>query len=250
MLKTAIHNNLTCIFDEADHTYRIKETGDLLSSVTTVIKRYTPPFNALAMAKRMVDRKKAAYIGMTVDEIIQQWEEKAKLSAYEGTLVHNYAERWPTKKGYGFNPRTYRVLLISKQIKKIFPKLLNRFRFVETEKIVFSPSLGIAGQIDLLMADDKTKEGIIIDWKTNNKISDESGAFGMMLAPLEHLKNCDVVKYGLQLGLYEKILNDEKYYPEFSGYRKTLIHVREMFGRVIKVKDYTKEIKCLMSQLN
>jgi len=244
--KTATHNNLTCVFNEADHTYRIQETGVLLTSVTTLLKKFTPPFDVPIMAQRMVDKKKVAYVGMTVDDIIQRWQEKAKLAAYEGTLVHNYAELWPETKGFGFHPRTYRVLLMSKQIDKIFPKLLRRFKIVEAEKIVFSPAMGIAGQIDLLLADDKTGEGVIIDWKTNSKISDESEAFGTMLASLEHLKNCDVVKYGLQLGLYEKILNDENYYPEFRGYRKTLIHVREMFGRVIKVKNYTKEIECLM----
>lgn len=244
--KKAIHNNLTCVFNEADHTYRIEETGDLLTSVTTIIKKYTPPFDAPVMAQRMVNKKRAVYVGMTADEIIQQWQEKAKLSAYEGTLTHSYAEQWPEKKGFGFHPRTYRVLLMTKQIDKIFPKLLKRFRIVEAEKIVFSPAMGIAGQIDLLLADDKTEDGIIIDWKTNSKVTDESGAFGTMLDPLKNLKHCDVVKYGLQLGLYEKILKDENYYPEFRGYRKVIIHIRETFGRIIKVKDYIKEIECLM----
>ena len=96
------------------------------------------------------------------------------------------------------------------------------------------------------MADDAAQQGIIIDWKTNGKITDEEGAFGNMLEPIDHLKNCDVVKYGLQLGLYEKILIDEKYYPEFKGYRKALVHVRESFGKVVKVNNYDEEIECLM----
>jgi ATP-dependent exoDNAse (exonuclease V) beta subunit len=106
--------------------------------------------------------------------------------------------------------------------------------------------MGIAGQIDLLMADDSAKQGIIIDWKTNSKITDEEGAFGTMLEPIKHLKNCDTVKYGLQLGLYEKMLIDEKYYPEFKGYRKALVHVRESFGKVVKVDDYNEEIERML----
>ena len=246
MNKTATHNGLTCIFTEADHSYRIKETGDLLTSVTTLIKRFTPPFNAPKMAQQMVDKKKPKYAGMIVDEIQYQWKEKAELSSREGTLLHEYLEQWPEKKGYGFNPQTYRVLQMSKQVDKLFPKLLERFKLVAAEQIVFSPSMGLAGQIDLLMADDTTNEGIIVDWKTNSKITDEEGAFGTMLEPIEHLKNCDTVKYGLQLGLYEKILIDEKYYPEFKGYRKALVHVRESFGKVVKVDDYDEEIECLM----
>ena len=244
--KSANHNNLTCDFDEQDHIYTIRETGQVLTSVTTVVKRYTPSFDAPKMAQQMIDKQKPKYAGMTVDEIQYQWKEKAALSSMEGTLLHEYLEQWPEKKGYGFNPRIYRVLQMSKQVDKLFPKLLERFRMVAAEKIVFSPSMGIAGQIDLLMVDDSAKQGIIIDWKTNSKITDEEGAFGTMLEPIEHLKNCDTVKYGLQLGLYEKILIDAKYYPEFKGYRKALVHVRESFGKVVKVNDYEEELECLM----
>ena len=244
--KSATHNNLTCDFDEQDHTYTVRETGQVLTSITTVVKRYTPPFDAPFMAKQMVDKKKPKYSGMTVDEIQQQWKEKADLSSMEGTELHALLERWPENGCWGWLPKTYRLLKMGKQVDKLFPKLLERFRMVAAEQIVFSPSMGIAGQIDLLMADDSAKQGIIIDWKTNSKITDEEGAFGTMLEPIKHLKNCDTVKYGLQLGLYEKMLIDEKYYPEFKGYRKALVHVRESFGKVVKVDDYENEIERIL----
>jgi len=243
--KSTTYNGLTCLFDEGKHTYTIKETGQRLTSVTTLIKRYTPPFDTHTIAQRMIDKQKPAYIGLTVDEIIKQWRDKAELAAYEGTLMHSYAERWPTKGGYGFHPRTYRVLLICKQVEKLFPKLLKRFRLVEAEKLVFSQSLGLAGQIDLLMADDTTGEGIILDWKTNSKITDKESAFGTMLEPIDHLADCDTVKYGLQLALYEKILTDEGYFPEFTGYRKALVHVQETYSKIVKVDNYAEEIECL-----
>jgi len=246
VIKTAHHNGLTCDFDDENHTYTIRETGQRLISVTSKIRECTPPFDAPAMAQQMVDKKKPKYSGMTVDEIQYQWKEKADLSSYEGTLLHDYLELWPATKGYGFHPKTYRVLLLSKQVDNMFPKLLERFRLVEAEKIIFSPSMGLAGQADLIMADDAAQQGIILDWKTNEKITDEAGAFGNMLPPIEHLTDADVVKYGLQLGLYEKMLVDEKFYPEFKGYRKSLIHIREMAGKVVKVADYTEEIKCLI----
>lgn len=244
--KSATHNNLTCDFDEQNHTYTVRETGQILTSVTIIVKRYTPPFNAPKMARQMIDKQKPKYAGMTLEEIIESWKNKASHSALEGTLLHSYAELWPETKGYGFHPKTPRVLRMCKQVDKLFPKLLKRFKLVTAEQIVFSPSMGIAGQIDLLMFDSAAQQGIIIDWKTNNKITDEEGAFGNMLEPMEHLKNCDVVRYGLQLGLYEKILIDEKYYPKFKGYRKALVHVKESFGKIVKVNDYNKEIECLM----
>ena len=245
MDKSETHNGLTCLFNADKHIYTIKETGKRLTSVTSLIKKYTPSFDARAMAQRMVDKKNIKYTGMTVDEIQHQWQEKAEESSYEGTLLHEYLEVWPETEGWGFHPKTYRVLLMTKQVDKLFPKLLKRFRIVAAEKIVFSARLGLAGQVDLIMADDATKEGIILDWKTNKKITDEESAFGNLLPPVDHLKNADTVKYGLQLGLYAKILVDEKFYPEFTGYRKSLIHVREMAGQVVKVKNYEDEIEYL-----
>ena len=246
MIKSASHNGLTCLFDSDKHIYTVKETGQRLTSVTSIIRRYTPPFDALAMAQKMVDDKKPKYAGMTVDEIQYQWKERAELASYEGTLLHEYLERWPTKKGYGFHPRTYRVLMMCKQVDKLFPKLLERFRIVEAEKIIFSPAMGLAGQADLIMADDAAQQGIILDWKTSEKITDDAGAFGNMLAPIEHLKDADTVKYGLQLALYEKMLVDEGFYPEFTGYRKSLIHIGGASGKVVKVENYQKEIERLM----
>jgi len=246
MIKSAHHNGLTCDFDDSDHTYRIRSTGQRLTSVTSIIKRYTPPFDAPAMAQKMVDDKKPKYAGMTTDQIQYQWKEKGEMASYEGTLLHNYLEQWSVKKGFGFNPKTYRVLLMTKQVDKMFPKLLERFRIVEAEKIIFSPSMGLAGQADLIMADDAAQQGIILDWKSNEKITDEASAFGNLLPPIEHLTDADTVKYGLQLALYEKMLVDEGFYPEFSGYRKSLIHIREMAGKVVKVENYPKEIEGLI----
>ena len=154
MIETATHNGLTCDFDDSGHTYTIRETGQRLISVTSKIREYTPPFDAPIVAQEMVDKKKPKYAGMTVDEIQYQWKEKAELSSFEGTLLHSYLEQWPSTKGYGFHPKTYRVLLLSKQVDNMFPKLLERFRLVEAEKIIFSARLGLAGQADLIMADD------------------------------------------------------------------------------------------------
>ena len=245
MIKTSTHNNQTCIFDDSDHSYRIRETGKRLTSVTSVIKRYTPPFDAPAMAQKMVDKKNPQYIGMCALEIIHQWEKKAELASFEGTELHSLLERWPEKGCWGWHPKTYRLLMMSKQVDKLFPKLLARFRIVEAEKIVFSARLGLAGQVDLLMSDPETNEIVLIDWKSNSKITDSESSFGNMLPPIEHLTDADTVKYSLQLALYEKILVDEGFYPEFSGYRKSIIHIKETLGKVVKVENYEKEIELL-----
>lgn len=242
MDKIAEHNGTVCIFNETDHSYIIKNTGQTLTSITALIKKYTPSFNSHVMAQQMIDKKKSTYAGMSVEEIIEQWEEKAKAARDNGTLMHAYAEKWIEKKGYGFHPKTIRVIALMKQIDQIYPKLLKRFKFIEAEKIIFSARLCLAGTIDLLMLDEKANEIIILDWKQNSKaLTDKQSSFQKMLPPVEHLNLCDTVTYGLQLAFYEKILDEEKYYPEHKGFRKALIHVRPGIGKIVKIDNYSEE---------
>jgi ATP-dependent exoDNAse (exonuclease V) beta subunit len=196
----------------------------------------------------MVDKKKPQYKNMTVDEIQYQWKEKAALSSMEGTELHALLERWPDKGCWGWLPKTYRLLKMGKQVDKLFPKLLERFKLVESEKLVFSKKLGIAGQIDLLMFDSSTDDVIVLDLKTNSKeLSDNDNSFGNMLEPIKHLKDCDITKYSLQLELYCKLLKEENYYPEAKGYRKALLHIRPGISKVIKVIDYPDEVEKLLA---
>lgn len=247
MDKTTQHNGMTCQFSEAGHSYTIQETGQKLVSVTTLLKQFTPAFNAPAMAQRMIDKQKPAYLGMSAKAILNQWKAKTDQTSQEGTLLHAYCEAYPATKGYGFNPQLLRTFEMTKQVDKIFPKLLERFELVESEKMVFSARLGLSGMIDLLMRDPANGQMIIIDWKTNSKdLTDEVAAFGDMLEPIGHLANADTVQYGLQLELYRKILEEEKYYPDCNGYRKAIVHIKPAAAKVVKVKDYPAEVERIL----
>ena len=248
MYKSATHNGLTCLFDDKKHIYTIKETGKRLTSVTSIIRNYTPAFDAFAMSEKMVETKNKKYIGMDSEQIRQQWTEKGQLAAEEGTLLHSYLEKWPVTGGYGFNPVTPRVLAMCKQVDRLYVKLLERFDFIESEKLIFSKKLGIAGQVDLLMFDKATNEIIVLDLKSNSKtLTDEETSFQKMLSPIEHLGSCNINSYGLQLELYCEILKEENYYPDAVGFRKALLHVMPSITKVVKVSDYPGEVKKLLT---
>jgi len=228
-------NGLTVLFDEANHIYKVKETGQILTSATTFIGDFFPKFNTEEIANNVAEK-----YGITPKELIKKWNDKKENACEVGTNVHLFAEmlikgdQLPSAK----SPRERKLF---NQVSRAVVALLKRFTFIETEKIVFSPVLGIAGTIDLLMADYVSKDLIIIDWKQNEDIAIDN-VWQKGLPPIEHLDACELHKYSLQLNLYQYILKQEKYYPEFNGFKRVLIHLQESGFHGINVDDAQREI--------
>jgi hypothetical protein len=233
--KETVHPNaMTVVFDEQNHTYTVKETGQVLVSATTFIDRFFPKFDADQMAPRCVGKPK--YPGMTADEIKASWEANAKRARDEGTNVHEYAQcLWEGQKRP--IPISDRRHLLFEQVDKAGQNLKDRgLSFVAAEKIVFSPELGIAGTIDLLLFDQRSEgmEFVIVDWKQNGSIS-TSNKWDTAKPPISHLESTDLVKYGLQLNLYRFILRYEGYIPHAVNIRMALIHLTETGHRPIRI---------------
>jgi hypothetical protein len=234
MAKEATHpNGLTVVFSEDTHTYTVKETGQVLVSVTTYIDQYFPKFDADRMAEKCVTKPK--YAGMTADEIKTAWEENAQRGRDEGTNVHEYAECFWS--GYKLpKPISNRAYTLFGQVIDTSRKLKNHnWSYVAAEKIIFSPELGLAGTIDLLLFNlSRAKEFLILDWKQNVKIS-TSNKWESAKPPISHLEATDLAKYSLQLNLYRFILRYEGYYPQATDLRMVLVHLMEDDNRPIKV---------------
>ena len=233
MIKTATHpSGLSVLFDEEKHIYTVKETGRVLISSTTFIDEFFPHFDADKIAPLCVG--KAKYQGMTAEQIKVSWEANAKRARDEGTNVHEYAQcLWA-----GLSrpkPISERSRFLFDQVDKAGKKLMDRgFEFVDAEKIIFSPELEIAGMIDLLLYDPRTRDYVIIDWKQNETISVEN-KWDNAKPPISHLEASDYVKYSLQLNLYRFILRYEGYYPHAPHIRMALIHLTENGNRPIRI---------------
>ena len=233
MIRTEVHpNGITVVFDEEKHIYTVKETGRVLVSSTTFIDDFFPHFDADKIAPLCVGKPK--YQGMTAEEIKVSWEANAQRARDEGTNVHEYAQSlWAgLKKPKPISERSQRLF---EQVDKAAIKLMDRgFKFVDAEKIIFSPELEIAGMIDLLLYDPQTRDYLIVDWKQNETISVEN-KWESAKPPISHLESCDYVKYSLQLNLYRFILRYEGYFPHSRGIRMALIHLMENGNRPIRI---------------
>ena len=132
---------------EPEHRYALKSNPEIeFTSVTSLTSKYFEPFDKLEVAKRLVETN-VKYIGMTVDQLIAQWDESRDF----GTLVHNNIESYINSESFeSISEVTHAI----KWMKKF--KNLSEFIFYPEVKI-FSKELKIAGTIDVL-AHDKTNK--------------------------------------------------------------------------------------------
>jgi len=102
------------------------------------------------------------------------------------------------------------------------------------ELIVHDEELGLAGTIDLVV---ETPDGLVlIDWKTNKKITTKGYNNKKALEPIEDLDDCHLVKYSLQLSLYAYMLERQGWKIDML----LLVHLIDGLAVSIEV-PYVKE---------
>lgn len=209
-MKTIQHPSLpwTITFESSTHTYTDNEQRPY-TSITTLVASLFPPFDEQAAAAQVSARS-----GSLEMSIIQQWHEKAKASSEYGTLIHAYAESLilpgPDK------PVMVASSALEKQafdtVSRAVSMLADTYDFMATELIIFDPLYQIAGTVDILARNRATGALAILDWKTCEKITNQS--YVNAFSPLQHVRDSKFNHYALQLSLYAFILTD----PEYSAY--------------------------------
>lgn len=246
--KTAYHPDGIHVvrFNEQWHTYR-DNLGSRYVSGTTFVGKFFPKFDMVAVSEQCAAGDNPKYAGRDPQEIRAEWKAEGKRGSSEGDNTHEYAEGvmagwkpWELPE-----PISERCKALFRQVNRITKFLKSKYQFIAAEKIVFSPLLGIAGMIDLLMFDPATQEILILDWKQNKGISTEN-FHQKALEPIDHLQDTHISKYSMQLSLYQHILIRERYYPQAKGYRRALIHLTPDNVRPIKLDDHNYEIKELI----
>jgi ATP-dependent exoDNAse (exonuclease V) beta subunit len=246
-LRTAHHPSGAQIeFHPEPHHYL--HAGDNLPSVTRLIHQWFPEFDADTVAKKKAEREGGSY-----EALLREWSRKRDDAASFGSKVHSMAEKMILENNdqaaddMAQSPReqTYLVAL-----KEALRRIRLAYEFVETEKIVFSPSLRVAGTIDLLLRNRLTNEYVIADWKTNREIKHSAYRQERGLGPCLEIENCNFNHYSLQVSSYAELLMGEGYLPQTS-IRGVLLHLVEKAGHVtcayVKTKDYSFEAKSILS---
>lgn len=241
------------VFDEASHRYTSHKGYDYVS-VTTLIKQYTPPFDAdfwsaykalkdvltdkgewrayldkvggwenVVLAARMDKAfKYKKEVVVRKKEYLRDWDENRDKAARAGTKFHKAREA-ETKKDLVFDDTFIPVIAdidllglneLARKAGK--PKIEDGLC---TELLLYDDELEIAGQADWVLL--KDGEVFIKDYKTSKEIKMKPFAEEVLLHPLETFPNCNFYVYSIQLSLYAFIL-------ERAGYkisRLTIEHI-------------------------
>lgn len=209
----------TVFYDDASHTYYTEINGgkSIYTSATTLVGMFKQPFDKVLVAANY-----AAKNGGNPEEWIKKWEEISKEACDKGTKAHNLKEQ---------------ELLSSLGIKVFntsasnFVNLTNYHTLedgVYPELKLWHHDWRIAGRSDKCIIE--TVNGIrfmhIEDYKTNKELKQESykhprTGYKMMKKPIQHLMDCNMVHYHLQLSIYQYMAEYLGFKP---GYRK-IIHI-------------------------
>lgn len=206
-------------FDEKTHTYTwinstTHQPQTAKTSMTTLIHKYTNPFDEQVEAARMSEKT-----GIPKEQILNEWAFARNYATTKGIAIHNYLE-------YLFNNVPFEYMYDVDQVVaklgydavapnwKKLTGMADRFHTMALDYLVpiacelkiKDDELGIAGAIDLLVYNLNEKSIFIIDYKSGKEILKENKYDKYMLFPLNHLPDINYVHYSLQVCGYQYIL--------------------------------------------
>lgn len=197
-------------FVEETHQYLTEDNKELIS-VSRFTDQYKEKVDWKAIAKKVATKETKAGSPTTAKDILAKWERKRNISAQVGTLYHSIREKelLSTANEFYNLPCTVQECLYENGSKFSIPisKLVNNT--VYPELMIYDLEYMICGQSDkVIVVDNKIH---IWDYKTDNEI--KFRAFSSlwvkpqkMLAPLQHLDDCNGNHYSIKMSLYMYLL--------------------------------------------
>tara|TARA_Y100000310_G_scaffold337551_1_gene424887 strand:- start:657 stop:1331 length:675 start_codon:yes stop_codon:yes gene_type:complete len=217
-------------FNEEQHEYKLN--GEILVSVTQFLDKYFRKFDEDKWSKKF-----ALKDNVSQDTILKEWERRRKRACEYGTYIHEQIENLINEERYN---SSLKEIEQTKHLLKLFKgDITSEFR-------IYSEELGIAGTIDCVV--EKDDNVYILDWKTGEKpITKESKYSIKALKPIEHLDDCNYIRYSLQLGLYKYILEKE-YNKKVKGMGIVKLDRRKFKYDLIEPANLEKEIVSLLNE--
>lgn len=236
-------SGLQITFREDEHSYT-DGRGHQYTSGTGFLKNFFPPFDT-AKVSGIVAQKE----GKTPEQVQAEW----KAAGESGTRLHENCENQFLGRSERFHqPATRDEYTSFVCAYNTVEMLQNKYELIGCELIVFSPRYYIAGTIDLLMYSKELNTYFFLDWKRCKAIRDTGFDGETAYHPIAHLQNCNLIKYGLQQALYNRIAVTEGYLPANATVERWLIHIGPGMTEAvfIPLPDYRLEILEMMLWFN
>ena len=214
-------------FDDPSHTYKLN--GLKLQPTTKYIEQFLPVFD-----KEYWAEKKAKERGITVVQMLDEWDKKRMQAARKGTSVHRMIEEHLTKSSVRMSSNDEALIKYGAWM-QWWHYIKKHYKVIFVEWRMYHELMELAGTVDLLI---ETNKGYsIIDWKTNAEIS-ILGGYVNLNPPFEAYSDNDLVKYSLQLSTY-------KLMAENAGIKiqdMYIAHLTNSEVNVFKCHDFTEQL--------
>ena len=237
-----------------EHVYIHRETGAKFTSVTKVISSVEPHFAAeeiaLAITKQPNSKKNPKYVGLSQSDILDVWQKENDEANHYGTMVHEIVEDYLMANKFYFPKNDFEKAVI-----QAYDELgVDEGREIFPERIMFSAEYKLAGMTDLLI-DISDELFDIGDWKTNKEFNYFSKYNNFLLAPFEHLQDCQYVVYTLQLSIYALMYEMESgkkcrqlwaahFNKETLKFQKIpLFYMKNEAKKLLKLHEYQTQLK-------
>ena len=186
-------------------------------------------------------------------EILKEWKFKNHHATYEGSTLHDFAENYFNNKVFPYPEINYEKDIEWPQIKDTYKIMEGQFKNfyndvvgklipVKTELVVCDEDYEIAGMIDMLFYSVKLKKLVIYDWKTNTELKTEN-MWQKMKAPLNHLEECELNTYSLQLHTYKHLIEKNTGLKLHDDCFIVWFNENNDNYQMVKCHDYTEEVK-------
>ena len=224
---------MAIIFKEKDHIYEsidenLEKDKITWTSVTSLVGKFKPKFNAKAQAKKSCKNKRSKWYGLKPEEVINIWNKETERAIKLGNWYHNETEQrlldFKTIEREGVEVPIIRPIVDGNGIKIASDQKLADG--VYPEHLAYLKSAAICGQADLVtIVNGKVN---ITDYKTNKEIKTKGftnweGITSKMYKPLSHLDDCNLNHYNLQLSIYMYIIL--KHNPKLKPGKLIIQHV-------------------------
>ena len=176
------------VFNATEHTYTNIHTGEVYPSVTQTISQFKHPFDEDGISRMVAARR-----GVPQAQVLAEWKATKDYACEYGTKVHASVEAF--LKGTDYDPVHEPIITAFKQA---FPKKVKDG--VLSEHLVYDHIYKIAGTADIISPEGKYFD--VFDIKTNDAIKTFSPYHNYLKAPVDHLSECELNVYALQLSIY------------------------------------------------
>ena len=220
---------MAIVFKPETHSYTSIDPSENITwtSVTGIISKHKKPFDADAIAAKSIKNKKSKWYGMTAEDVKEAWKNESQKAVNLGTWYHNQREAAYTS--CDTIEKDGCVVPIFKPIEEAGIKKAPNQKLTDgiyPEHMMYLKSAGICGQADRV----EVINGIvnIYDYKTNKEIKTESytnweGISDKMLNPVNHLDDCNLNHYALQLSFYMYMIL--KHNPRLKPGKMVIEHI-------------------------